>query len=198
MRRNLFKHIGTHILRGLLAIIPLGLSYIVVRFFYLAVDARITGQIERWVGYRIPGLGFLLVLISLYLLGLVASHWAGRRAFGAIEWITGRIPLVKTIYTLGKQLADALSLPEKGAFKRVVMVEHFRTGVWSIGFVTAAVPDPEEEGHRLLRLFIPTAPNPTSGFVVTVKESQVRETAMSVPEAMNLILSGGMVGPEKA
>jgi uncharacterized membrane protein len=197
MKRNLFKHIGTHVLRGLLAITPLGLSYIVVRFFYLAVDARITGKIEQWIGYRIPGLGFLLVLVSLYLLGLLASHWAGRRAFGIIEWITARIPLVKTTYTLGKQLADALSLPGKQAFKRVVMVEHFRPGVWSIGFVTATMPDPEEEGQRLVRMFIPTAPNPTSGFVVTVKEAQVKETRWSVPAAMNLIISGGMVSPEK-
>ncbi|HUU37716.1 MAG TPA: DUF502 domain-containing protein [Candidatus Desulfaltia sp.] len=197
MKRSPFKHIGTHVFRGLLAIIPLGLSYLVVRFFYLAIDARITGKIERWIGYRIPGLGFLLVLIALYLLGLTASNWAGRRAFGLIERISSRIPLVKTIYTLGKQLADALSLPEKQAFKRVVMVEHFRPGVWSIGFVTATIPDTEEEGHKLLRLFIPTAPNPTSGFVVTVKESLVKETHWSVPEAMNLILSGGMVGPEK-
>jgi uncharacterized membrane protein len=198
MKRSLFKHIGIHVFRGLLAIIPLGLCYLVVRFFYLAIDARITGRIEGWIGYRIPGLGFLLVLISLYLLGLLASHWAGRRAFGLIEWVSGRIPLVKTIYTLGKQLADALSLPEKQAFKHVVMVEHFRPGVWSIGFVTATIPDPEEEGRRLLRLFIPTAPNPTSGFVVTVKESQVKKLDWSVPEAMNLILSGGMVGPDKA
>jgi uncharacterized membrane protein len=196
--KGMLRHIGRHVLRGLLAIIPLGLSFLVVRFFYLAIDARITGKIEGWIGYRIPGLGFLLVLISLYLLGLAASHWAGRRAFGAIEWLSGRIPLVKTIYTLGKQLADALSLPEKGAFKRVVMVEHFRPGVWSIGFVTASIPDAEEADHKLLRLFIPTAPNPTSGFVVTVKESQVKETTLSVPEAMNLILSGGMVGPEKS
>ncbi len=198
MKRGLFNHIGRHVFRGLLAIIPVGLSYLVVRFFYLAVDARITGKIEQWIGYRIPGLGFLLVGISLYLLGLAASHWAGRRAFGLIEWISARIPFIKTIYTLGKQLADALSLPEKQAFKRVVMVEHFRPGVWSIGFVTATLPDPEEEGHKLLRLFIPTAPNPTSGFVITVKESQIRETGWGVPEAMNLIISGGMVSPEKS
>ncbi len=198
MKRGLFNHIGRHVFRGLLAIIPVGLSYLVVRFFYLAVDARITGKIEQWIGYKIPGLGFLLVGISLYLLGLAASHWAGRRAFDLIEWVSARIPFIKTIYTLGKQLADALSLPEKQAFKRVVMVEHFRPGVWSIGFVTAILPDPEEEGRQLIRLFIPTAPNPTSGFVVTVKESQVKETGWGVPEAMNLIISGGMVSPEKS
>jgi uncharacterized membrane protein len=195
--KKLFKHLKIHIFRGLLAVIPIGLSYLVIRFFYLAVDARITKLIDRWLGFRIPGLGILLVLISLYVLGLVASNWAGRRAFNLVERITTRIPLIKTIYTLGKKLADALSLPEKGAFKRVVMVEHFRPGVWSIGFVTATIPDPDNTGQQVLRVFIPTAPNPTSGFVVSVKEALVKETGWSVNEAMNSIISGGIVGPEK-
>src|SRR4030066_1998652 len=139
--RGFFKHLKTYIFRGLLAVIPIGLSYLVVRFFYLTVDTRITKLIDRWLGFRIPGLGILLVLVSLYLLGLVASNWAGRKAFGLIDLVTTRIPLIKTVYTLGKQLADALALPEKGAFKRVVMVEHFRPGVWSVGFVTATLKD---------------------------------------------------------
>src|SRR4030043_424292 len=130
--RGIFKHLKTHIFRGLLAVLPLGLSYLVIRF----------------------------------------------------------------VYTLGKQLADALSLPEKGAFKRVVMVEHFRPGVWSVGFVTATLKD-RDTGEDRDRVFIPTAPNPTSGFVVMLKSSQVREVDWSVHEAMNSIISGGMVGPER-
>jgi len=193
--RGIFKHLKTHIFRGLLAVIPLGLSYLVIRFFYLTVDTRITKLIDRWLGFKIPGLGIVLVLISLYLLGLVASNWAGRKAFGLVEFVTTRIPLIKTVYTLGKQLADALSLPEKGAFKRVVMVEHFRPGVWSVGFVTATLKD-RDTGEDMVRVFIPTAPNPTSGFVVMLRASQVREVGWSVPEAMNSIISGGMVGPE--
>jgi uncharacterized membrane protein len=192
--KSIFKHLKTNIFRGLLAIIPIGLCYLVIRFFYLTVDARITKIIDRWLGFRIPGLGILLVLISLYLLGLAASNWAGRKAFGFVDLVTTRIPLIKTVYTLGKQLADALSLPEKGAFKRVVMVEHFRPGVWSVGFVTAALKD-RESGDEMVRVFIPTAPNPTSGFVVMLRASQVREVDWSVPEAMNSIISGGMVGP---
>jgi uncharacterized membrane protein len=192
--RVFFKHLKTHIFRGLLAVIPIGLSYLVIRFFYLTIDARITKLIDRRLGFRIPGLGILLVLIALYLLGLAASNWAGRKAFGLVDLITARIPLIKTVYTLGKQLADALSLPEKGAFKRVVMVEHFRPGVWSAGFVTATLKD-RASGDDMVRVFIPTAPNPTSGFVVMLRASQVREVDWSVSEAMNSIISGGMVGP---
>jgi len=195
--RGFFKHLRTYIFRGLLAVIPIGLCYLVIRFFYLAVDTRITKLIDRWLGFRIPGLGILLVLISLYLLGLVASNWAGRKAFGLVDLVTKRIPLIKTVYTLGKQLADALALPEKGAFKRVVMVEHFRPGVWSVGFVTAVMRDQKDKEERLVRVFIPTAPNPTTGFVVILKESQVRNLDWSVSEAMNSIISGGMVGPDE-
>jgi uncharacterized membrane protein len=192
--KGFFKHLKTYIFRGLLAVIPIGLSYLVIRFFYLTVDTRITKIIDRWLGFRIPGLGILLVLIALYLLGLAASNWAGKKAFGLVDLVTARIPLIKTVYTLGRQLADALALPEKGAFKRVVMVEHFRPGVWSVGFVTASLRD-REKGEDMVRVFIPTAPNPTSGFVVMLKASEVREVNWSVPEAMNSIISGGMVGP---
>ncbi len=195
--RKILKHLRIHIFRGFLAIIPLGLSYLVIRFLYLAIDARITRVIDRFLGFKIPGLGILLVLIFLYLLGLAASNWLGRRAFALIELVTTRIPLIKTIYTLGKQLADAISLPEKQAFKKVVMVEHFRPGLWSVGFVTGTLTSEGDRPEKLLKVFIPTAPNPTTGFVVMVKESQVRSLDWTVPEAMNTIISGGIVGPEK-
>jgi uncharacterized membrane protein len=194
--KGFFKHLKTYIFRGFLAIIPLGLSYLFIRFLYIAVDTRVADIIERFIGFRIPGLGILLVLVFLYLLGLTASNWMGKRAFALIDRVTKRIPLIKTIYTLGKQLADAFSLPEKQAFKRAVMVEHFRQGIWSIGFVTGTISDREKEGEKMVKVFIPTAPNPTSGFLVIVKESQVRNLDWSVPDAMNSIISGGIVGPE--
>ncbi len=195
--KGIFKHVKTFIFRGFLAIIPIGLSFLVIRFLYLTIDARVAGLIEKVIGVQVPGLGFLLVLLVLYLLGLAASNWAGRRAFGLIAAITSKIPLIKTIYSLGRQLAEAFSLPGNQAFKRVVMMEHFKPGVWSIGFVTATIEDEDKPEEKLLRIFIPTAPNPTTGFVVVVRESQVRSLDWSVPDAMNSIISGGIVGPDK-
>jgi len=194
--KAVLKHLKTFILRGFLAVIPLALSYLVLRFLYLAVDQRVAAIIEKWIGRNIPGLGFVLVLAILYLLGLAASNWAGRGFFSMIERISMRIPLIKTIYPLGKQIGAAMSLPEKQAFKRVVMVEHFRPGVWSIGFVTGHLDDPKT-GERLLKLFVPQGPNPTAGFMIVVKESQVREIGWSVAEAMNAVISGGLSGPNK-
>jgi len=194
--RAVFKHLKTFILRGFLAIIPLALSFIVLRFFYLAVDQRVAHIIEKWIGFNIPGLGFVLVLVILYLLGLAASNWAGRGFLSMVERISMRIPLVKIIYPLGKQIGAAMAVPEKKAFKRVVLVEHFRPGVWSVGFVTGQLDDPRS-GDRLLKLFVPQGPNPTSGFMLIVKESQVREIGWSVAEAMNAVISGGLSGPDK-
>jgi uncharacterized membrane protein len=192
--KKLFKHLKTYIFRGLLAIIPLGLSYLVIRFIYLTVDQRVTGLTEKVIGFKIPGLGIALVLLFLYLLGLVASNWFGRQFFNLIERISRRIPLIKTIYSLGKQLGVALSHPEKQAFKRAVMVEQFRRGLWSIAFVTGTIMD-KKSGEKMLKLFVPSAPNPTTGFTVIVRESEVRDLPWSVPEAMDVIISGGIISP---
>lgn len=189
-----FKHLRRHMFRGLLAVIPLALSYYVVRFLYLAVDRRVAGLIEKKAGFDIPGLGVLLVLVVLYLLGLGASNWLGRWILGLIDRLTARIPLVKTIYNLGKQLGLAFSRQDKQAFRRVVMVEFFRPGLWSIGFVTGSVKD-KANGENLLKVFIPTAPNPTAGFTVIVREAGVRFLDWTVQDGMNAVLSGGVIGP---
>ena len=194
--KAVFKHLRTFVLRGLLAIIPIALSYIVLRFLYLAVDQRVAIIIEKWIGFNVPGLGFVLVLVILYLLGLAASNWAGRGFLSMVERISMRIPLIKTIYPLGKQIGAAMAVPEKKAFKRVVLVEHFRPGVWSVGFVTGHLDDPRS-GDPLLKLFVPQGPNPTSGFMLIVKEPQVREIGWSVAEAMNAVISGGLSGPDQ-
>lgn len=192
--KAVFKHIRTFIFRGLLAIVPLVLCYFVIRFLYLAVDQKVANLIEKVVGFRIPGLGIILVLVILYLLGLAASNWAGKQVFGVIERVMERIPVIKTIYHLGKQFGTALSLPEKHVFKRAVLVEHFKPGVWSIAFVTGEVTD-GKSGDRLLRLFIPTAPNPTTGFMIMLTPDKVRDLPWTVQEAMNAVISGGIIGP---
>ena len=192
--KKVFKHLKTYIFRGLLAIIPLGLSYLVIRLIYLTVDQRVAGYIESITGVKIPGLGIILVLLFLYLLGLAASNWFGRQILNFIERVSKKIPLIKTIYSLGKQLGVALSIPEKQVFKRAVMIEQFRPGLWSIAFVTGTILD-KRSGKKMLKLFIPTAPNPTTGFTVMVGEDEVRDLPWTIPEAMNAIISGGIISP---
>jgi uncharacterized membrane protein len=196
-KRSAIGRVRANIMRGLLAFVPLGLSYFVVRLLYIQVDKRVAHWIERIFGVKIPGLGFVLVLVILFLAGLAVGQWWGRKAFRVVEFLTNRIPLVKTVYNVGKQLTDAISLPEKAGFSRVVLVQHFKPGVWSIGFVTGAIREGGKKKNKgeLLKIFIPTAPNPTTGFMVMVRESEVRDLSWSVKDAMNAVISGGLVSP---
>ena len=193
--KKFLGHIRMYILRGLLAVIPIGLSIIAVRLIYVVIDKRIIEDLEKVIGYRIPGLGVVLVLILLYLLGLITSNVLGRRLFGILENISRRIPIIKTTYQVGKQIATTLSLPEKQVFKKVVLIDFFKPGVFVIAFVTGTITD-DKTKEKLIKVFIPHVPNPMSGFLVIMKESETIDPHWNVDEAMKAVISGGIIGPE--
>ena len=164
--KRFLNHAKIYIFRGLLAVIPLFLSVLAIRLVYVVIDKRIVNLINQYIGYRIPGLGILFVLIFLYFIGFLASNVIGHRFFGIIERISRRIPLIKTIYQVGKQLSSTFSLSEKQVFKRVVLV-NFRGNAMTIGFVTGTLEDQTKNGsEKFLKVFVPTVPNPTSGFLL--------------------------------
>lgn len=188
------SHIKKFVFRGMVALIPLALSFLVIRLLYLGIDQRIMRYLEGFVGLRIPGLGILVLLLALYLVGVIASNMVGRQIFNLIERITQKIPIVNTIYQVGKQLSSTLSLPEKQVFKKAVLVEFLKPGMWTIGFVTGKIWD-RQENVELLKVYIPTPPNPTSGTIVLVRESQTRDTGWTIEETMKVVISGGIIGP---
>jgi len=193
--KKILNHLKTYIFRGFLAIIPLALSAFVVQLLYVGIDQRFMRLIERFIGFSIPGLGIFFLLVILYLLGFVASNVIGKKIFKLIEGITGRIPLIKSTYQIGKQLSTTLTLPEKQLFKRVVLVDYLKPGIWTIGFVTGIIIDRKNENQKLLKVFVPTPPNPTSGTMVVVRESETRDPGWSIEEALKAVISGGIIGP---
>ncbi|MCJ7581433.1 MAG: DUF502 domain-containing protein [Candidatus Aminicenantes bacterium] len=195
MIKSVFSHLKKFIFRGFLAIIPLFLTYLLVRFLYLTIDKRVVDLIAQIIGFRIPGLGIILFILIFYMLGLVVSNWFGKRVFDFIERLTSRIPLIGTTYQVGKQLEITLTLPEKHIFKRAVLVEYLKPGIWTIGFVTGEIRDRKNDEEKILKVFIPTPPNPMSGTMVLVKESQVRDPGWTIKEALNAVISGGILGP---
>lgn len=190
------NHARSYILRGVLASIPLVLSYFVIKFLYVVVDQRLMNLVDRLIGQRIPGLGILLVLIIFYLIGFFASNVIGRKFFALLEGIFTRIPLVKTTYQIGKQFSSTLALSEKQIFKRVVFVDYFKTGTGPVGFVTGTIINHTTK-ETLLKVFIPTVPNPTTGFVLVLKESQVFEPGWTIEQGIKAVISGGIIGPEE-
>jgi len=184
--KSLLKHLKTYMLRGLLAVIPLALTALAIQILYTVIDRRVTGVVEKFIGFSFPGLGVILLLVVLYLLGLIVSNVVGRQFFRLVAGIANRIPLIKTTYKVGRQLSSTLSLPEKQVFKRAVLVEYLKPGMWTIGFVTGTLIDKSSD-ERLLKVFVPTPPNPISGTMIVVRESQTRDPGWSIEEALKAV-----------
>jgi len=195
--RRILGHIKTYIIRGIIASIPLVLTFFVIRLLYLTIDQRIMGLLDEIIGVRIPGLGILLLLAVIYLFGLIVSNVVGRQVLNLVERLTKYIPFIKTTYQVGKQISSSLALPEKEVLKRPVLVEFLKPGLWTIGFVTGTIIDNKNPEEKLLKVFIPTPPNPTSGTMIIAKESQTRDPGWTIEEAFRAVISGGIIGPEE-
>ncbi|MDW7680054.1 MAG: DUF502 domain-containing protein [bacterium] len=193
--KKTINHFKKYVIRGLLAIIPLALTFFVIQLLYVGVDKKVMGFIQRFIGVNIPGLGFVIVLLILYLIGLIASNIAGRQLFTWVEKLFQKIPLINTTYQVGKQLSDTLALPEKHVFRKAVLVDYLKPGIWTVGFVTGSIIDRKNNNTKLLKVFVPTPPNPTSGTMVIVRESEVRDPGWTVEEAIRTVISGGIIGP---
>ena len=189
------RNLRFRILTGILVVVPLGITIWILRFFFRLVDGILQPAVEKALGQTIPGLGFVLTVVLLYVIGLFASWVLGRRLIHWGESLLKRIPLVKNIYTAAKQVIEAISLPKGQAFKRVVLIEFPRPGMWVVAFVTGEVYN--SDGKKLIKLFVPTTPNPTSGYLELVPEDQVRGTNMSVEDGIKMLVSGGILSPER-
>lgn len=179
---------------GLLVVVPLWLTYIALRFFFRILDGFFAPLVKRSFGFSVPGLGFILLLAFIYLIGMITSNILGRSLVHFWESILTRIPFVKNIYHGAKQLIHTLSLSKNSGFKRVVFVEFPRPGLLAIGFVTSSVQD-QANGKRLIGVFIPHTPSPTSGMLEFVPESDIIETRLTIEEGIKMVISGGIVSP---
>ena len=182
---------------GLAVVLPLLLTYLLLRFLFETLDGLLDPRIHALLGRKIPGLGFLATLAIIFLIGALTTNIVGRKLVAMTEGLLLRIPLVKNVYGASKQLFDALTLPGKGAFRQVVMLEYPRPGLYALGFITAAQAEGFQDlvGEKTVNVFIPTAPNPTSGFFLVVPEKSVIPVPISMEEALKLIVSGGLIVP---
>ncbi len=184
---------------GLLVILPAIVTGYVLWKVFRWVDSFLGGLIGGYLGYNIPGIGFVATILGILFIGLLASNIIGRRFIALGEWILTKIPLVNKIYTGVQQIASVLLREKRAVFQRAVMLEYPRRGVYSIAFVTneTSTEFPVESGKNLVTLFLPTTPNPTSGFLLIMPEEDTIRLSMTVEEAIKLIISGGSVLPTR-
>lgn len=196
--KNVITHTRNYIFRGLLAIIPILLCALAVQLLYVLIDKKIMGFLENFVQIRqIPGLGILILLIFLYFLGLIVSNIIGRQFFKFLESVTQRIPLIKSIYGIGKQLSQSLSVAEseKQAFKKAVLVKVGSDGLMVPAFVMNSLIDPTSK-EEYFTVLAPTAPTPGSGFVLVVKKSETVDPGWTVEECLKAVVSVGIILPK--
>ena len=153
--------------------------------------------VDTLIGY-IPGLGVLFAVICLILLGAFAANWVGKIIIRTSERVAERVPIVRTLYTPLRQLVEIFSDKESSSFKEVVLVEYPKDGMWAVGFVTSRARGEIESNLDTVHVgvFVPTTPNPTSGFLIFVPEANVRHLKMSVEDGAKLIVSAGVVMPK--
>jgi len=190
--RNVFtlKYLRDTFLTGFLVFLPVALTIFIV-FYILSLVNNLVLPYLRYIFPipDIPGVGVLTTLLIIFFTGLLAKNFLGKKILSLGDYIFSKTPLVRSIYNSLKQITESLFI-KKGSFKKTVLVEFPRKGMLSIAFVANEV---KINGDRYFAVYVPTAPNPTSGYTIFVREDEIIHTDLTIDEATKIILSGGLV-----
>jgi uncharacterized membrane protein len=181
--------------RGLVVIVPVIITYLVLRIFFDAVDGIASPFFDRIFGRHIPGIGFITMIVLILIIGSMSRNLIARALFRFFEKVVSSLPLARTIYTAMKDIISALQPGKKGrSFRQVVIVEYPRPGLKTIGFLTNELTIIDAgRTEEMVSVYLPNPPNPTSGFFVLVPQNEIKILDMSVEEGLKLVLSGGIV-----
>ena len=194
--------IRRYFVAGLLVWLPLVATILLLAFVIRLVDRSLlllppALRPENLLGFTIPGLGVILTLLILLVTGVIVANFFGRRLIALWESLLARIPLVSTVYGAIKQITNSLFSDASQSFREVVLVEYPRKGLWMLAFVTGDTPKQFQQtiGHDLINIYVPTTPNPTSGFYIMVPPNDVKRLDVPVEAGLKMILSAGVVNP---
>jgi uncharacterized membrane protein len=193
----LAKHLRNYFFTGLFLLIPLVVTIKLLIWGFNQTDSILGDLFFRFFKIRILGLGLITLLLLMTLTGLLAHYYLGRKLIEFGERILHKIPILSNIYGITKQITESLTKADKNAFRRVVLVEYPRTGIFSPGFLTASAPLDvnQKTGEKLVSVFVPTVPNPATGFLIFIPEQDVIFLDMSIEEGFKLIISAGVIKP---
>jgi uncharacterized membrane protein len=196
------KRLRRYIIAGILVWLPIGVTIFLVRILIGLLDRTLVlipqnYQPEELLGFAIPGLGILLTIIILLVTGVLAANIVGRSMVGLWESMLERIPVVRSVYSAAKNFAEMVFSDSSQSFKKVLLIEYPRKGLYSLAFQTSSALGEVQgrSGEEVICTFVPTTPNPTSGFIIIVPRKDVIELDMDVDEALKMIISLGVVVP---
>ncbi len=191
-----------YLIAGILVWLPLGVTVLVVKLFIDLMDQTLLlipeqYRPEQLLGISIPGFGVILAVLIILLTGMIAANLLGGKLVALWELILSRIPLVRSVYSAVKQLTETLFSSSGQSFRKVLMIEYPRKGLWTLAFQTGNGNGEAQQktGMDVVNVYVPTTPNPTSGFFLMVAREDVIELDMSVDEGLKMIISMGVVVP---
>lgn len=191
-----------YFITGLLVLVPLSITLWVLHLIVGTLDQSLLLMPEKWrpesqLGFYLPGLGTILTLLIILLTGLITRNFFGNRLLQWWELLLNRIPVVNSIYSSVKQVSDTLLSPSGNAFRKAVLIQYPHANCWTIAFQTG-VPGGDVRTHLqgdYISVYVPTTPNPTSGFFLILRRADAIELEMTVDEALKYIISMGVVAP---
>ena len=198
------KKLRTIIVAGLLVWIPLGLTIFVIKLLidllgqtYLLIPPAL--RPENLIGTEIPGIGVIVAIIVVLLTGLVTANYFGKSIVKAWDAFLDRIPLIRSIYSPLKKFSELVLSDQTQSFSKVLLIEYPRKGIYSLCFQTSKELGEvqNQAGEEMVCVYIPTTPNPTSGFMLLIKKTDVINTDISVEDGLKIIISGGLIAPDK-
>lgn len=193
-----------YFITGLLILVPLAITLWVLHAVISTMDQSLLLLPEQWrpeqlVGFKVLGIGTILTLVIVFVTGLLAQNFVGNMVISAWEALLKRIPIVSSIYSSVKQVSDTLFSSTGNAFSKALLVQYPREGTWTIAFLTG-IPGGDVAKHLVgdyISIYVPTTPNPTSGFFLMVPKADTIELDMSVDAALKYVVSMGVVAPDQ-
>lgn len=200
VEHSFWGDLRTAFLRGVVVIIPLALTYWFFVSLWNGIDGILSPVLEDLLGRRVPGLGFVSMMVLILMVGVLSRNLVGKVLFNGFENLLKQIPFVRSVYGAIKDLVGAFTIGGKGkTFREVVLIEYPRPGLYTLAFVTNEMVYTTADGRRqeFINVYIPNPPNPTSGVLILVPKEHAMHLNLTIEEGLKLVLSGGIVTPER-
>ncbi len=199
-----FLKVWRHFLSGVLVTAPLALTAYIVWIVITTIDDKVKSLIpakyyfEKYIPFDVPGFGIIIAFVVFTLIGTFAAGFLGRLFVKAGERLVNGMPIVRGLYSAVKQIFEAVFKRDKNSFREVVLIEYPRKGLWSLGFVTGLTQGEVQKNTKdeVLNVFVPTTPNPTSGYLLFIPRSDIKILSMSVEEGIKMVVSAGIITPK--
>ena len=197
------RRLRNYFITGIVVTAPIAITLFLVWHFIGFVDGFIEDLIpsrflpQTYIPIEVPGLGVLIAILSLTLVGALAANFLGRWVMRFGDRVVSRMPVVRSVYGTLKKIFETVLAQSSKSFREVVLIEYPRKEIWAVGFITGTTEgEPQHKtARRMVNVFLPTTPNPTSGFLLFVPEEDLVKLTMSVEEGIKLVISGGIMTP---